>query len=505
MSKKEKKMNNLPQEDIQLNIPEDEIYTFKIDGLAAPHINKPYKNYTLKKVVFIAVIIVSIALSMYFSLMILQSDVFTFAESENGNYQFSKFSNPGYIEELHINYVMDIVYPGKAETTEASSEEIGQTEETTASEETGTEEEMTSSEDTSVSEEATSDEIAGEEEPTEQEDVLSEEEQSYLTEKESFLAMQADEVSKEQENAALNAVPKPYFEITEDKTKPVTHIKDYAFNCDGYIKVIYIGENVTQIDAKAFYSCWSLKAIFVDENNPNYCDIDGVLYNKDKTEVICYPCDHDQYLREKYNYPKELWQDVPLDKNKKPIIPEEVYNEIFEEYKTLVMTYTIPSTVSKVGEMCFNYANLATVYLPENLKEIDNLGFFEMPNMKDFYTYKTEIAVENTDYEAVKGLDCYISLPEGLERIGTDAFSYNKAMTYVYIPESVTYIGHHAFWETCYFEDGEIKGLPRINVAAPDKKTFKQTTKTGDQWVPVYNPNTLDTIPVEYGSERLSD
>ena len=39
MSKKEKK--NQVEEPVQLNIPEDEIWTYQVEGLAAPHINKP--------------------------------------------------------------------------------------------------------------------------------------------------------------------------------------------------------------------------------------------------------------------------------------------------------------------------------------------------------------------------------------------------------------------------------------------------------------------------------
>ena len=50
MSKKEKKI--IIEEPIHLDIPEDEIWTYKVDGLAAPHINKPYKHYGLKKVIF---------------------------------------------------------------------------------------------------------------------------------------------------------------------------------------------------------------------------------------------------------------------------------------------------------------------------------------------------------------------------------------------------------------------------------------------------------------------
>ena len=59
MSKKEKKAKGIAlQEDIQLNIPEDEIWTYQVDGLAAPHINKPYKHYNFKKAIFVIVIVI---------------------------------------------------------------------------------------------------------------------------------------------------------------------------------------------------------------------------------------------------------------------------------------------------------------------------------------------------------------------------------------------------------------------------------------------------------------
>ena len=50
MSKKEKKQNKTNDwgTDVQLDIPEDEIWTYQVPGLAAPHVNKPYKYYNLK-------------------------------------------------------------------------------------------------------------------------------------------------------------------------------------------------------------------------------------------------------------------------------------------------------------------------------------------------------------------------------------------------------------------------------------------------------------------------
>ncbi len=50
-----------------------------------------------------------------------------------------------------------------------------------------------------------------------------------------------------------------------------------------------IPDSVTEIEASAFYACTSLINIFVSDGNATYADIDGVLFNKDKTTLIQYP------------------------------------------------------------------------------------------------------------------------------------------------------------------------------------------------------------------------
>lgn len=387
MSKKEKKKVNDWQTEVQLDIPEDEIWTYQVPGLAAPHINKPYKYYNLKKTIFVIVIIVAVSLSMYFSVMALQNDTFEYTETEQG-IEFSKFSNTGYLYELDIDYVSDIEYiPG-------------------------------------------------------------------------------------------NNDPNTNFKVVKDKTKPITSVRQFTLNCDDKIRTIRIGEDVTFVDAKAFYSCWALQNIEVDENNPNYCDVDGVLYNKEKTAVLCYPCDHDEYLRQKYGYERELYKD-----------------EVTPEYERDIQTYVVPSTVEKLDEMCFNYANLRVIYLPEGLKRVETLAVFKLhervdqwgttPSLKNIYTYKSD-KVTSTHFTNEKALgEVYNSLPEGLEFIGSDAFSYNQALSYLYIPESVTYIGHHAFWDTVYKEDGELVGVTKINVAVSEEEF--NNLEIGDDWKPKYD------------------
>ena len=404
MSKKTKKKYDLDNEPIVLDIPEDEIWTYQIEGLAAPHINKPYKSATLKKIILSLVIIVAVSLSILFSLLALQKDTFTYTELDNGSYEFTSFSNTGFITEVDIDYYCEITY------------------------------------------------------------------------------------NKD------NPDPETNFTIVKDESKPITAVREYAFNCDEKVKVINIGASVTEIDAASFYSCWALQRIEVDENNPNYCDIDGVLYNKDKTEIICYPVDRDAYLCEKYGFTqyneKNEWDEL------------EPGEEGYEEYREKVLTYVLPSTVTKLGAFSMNYAYIAELYMPEGITRIETLALFKATKLENIYSYVSSEVITDTSYQSVGSLGTiYKSLPEGLTYIGSDALSYNQGLTYIYVPESVTYIGHHAFWDTVYKEDGELRGVTKIEVARSEADFA--AVETGDQWKPQYDYLLFKkSVDVVYGAER---
>lgn len=395
--KKEKQVVDHLSENVIIDVPDDEIWTYKIDGLPAPRINVKPKYYTLKKIIFVVTVIIAVSISMYFSFRAVKSEPFEFKALPSGNYQLYKFSNTGNIRELEIGYVTELKY-------------------------------------------------------------------------------------KEGDN---NPETNFYFE-TDEKTV-VTDIREFAFNCDEKLEVIKIGPNVTNIETLAFYTCKNLKEFIVDEKNPNYCDVDGVLYNKDMTEVICYPMNHAAYLREKYGYEKELWSE----------------DENYEQYKKDVLTYVLPSTVKVVKELSFNYCQIADLYLPEGLETVETLGFFKSDYLSNIYSYKSEKAVLDTAYTDDKALGVvYCSLPDGLQYIGSDAFSYNKKLNYMFIPSTVNHIGHHAFFDCVYKENGEIKGVAQMNVAA-DENAFKDVF-LGDDWKPKYNHNLFKKgIEIVYSAERL--
>jgi len=69
----------------------------------------------------------------------------------------------------------------------------------------------------------------------------------------------------------------------------MTTIDNKAFaGCVG-LKSVVIPPVVTNIDNKAFKGCTNLASISVDESNTVYKSIDGVLYNKQETELIQWP------------------------------------------------------------------------------------------------------------------------------------------------------------------------------------------------------------------------
>jgi hypothetical protein len=366
MSKKEKKTAN-PNEEIKLDIPADEIWTYHIEGLQAPSVGKPIKNAAAKKIGTVILLLIAIGLSIYFSVRAVHSDTYKF-EEYNGGWELIKFSNPGEQTEITVDFV------------------------------------------------------------------------------------------------------------DGDKSKPIKAIHEYAFNCDEKLLTVNIGKDVEKIDGKSIYSVWNLRNIHVDKDNKYFCDIDGVLYNKDKTEVICYPIDHDAYLREKAGYEEE----IPKDDEKRA--------DEYKIYREKIQTYTIPETVKKIGKLAFNYANLAVINLPEGLETVETMAFFKSWDLAEINTYG-----KNGSYR---------SLPEGIRYIGSDAFSYCQGMNYLYIPASVTYIGHHAFWDTVYKQDGELRGVSAINVAL-SKDEFKDKVDTGDQWAPKYDFNLFKkTVDINYGAVR---
>lgn len=400
-------LENAPE--YTLDIPEDEIWTYQIEGLQKPHVNQPFKNAGIKKVIVVITLLIAISAAIFLSVRAVHSDEFKYKQLEDGTYELVKYTNPGSVKEVTIDYVVD--------------KKTGE----------------------------------------------------------------------------------------KDTTKPITVINEYAFNCDEILNRINFGKDVKEIDGKSIYSCWWVQDVFVDDENPYYCDLNGVLYNKELTEIVYYPTDHDRTLRLQKGYAK-LDKDgvqhstlVDDDGNEMEELwgTTKKYNEAyFQNYNRETRTYVVPSTVTTIGELAFAYSNIVDLYIPEGVTRMENMAIFKNTVLVNLYSYKTDSKITDTTYKAMDSMtEIYPSLPEGLEFIGSDALYYCRGLAYLYIPSSVKEIKHHAFWDSCYKEDKEIKGIAYYDLGATEEEFAK--VKTGDQWKAQYDYMLFKkSVDVNYGAER---
>ena len=63
-----------------------------------------------------------------------------------------------------------------------------------------------------------------------------------------------------------------------------------AFWKCAFLTELAIPDSVTDIDPYAFTDCTALTDIQVSPGNSNFSSLDGVLFDKDRTRLIMYPC-----------------------------------------------------------------------------------------------------------------------------------------------------------------------------------------------------------------------
>ena len=182
----------------------------------------------------------------------------------------------------------------------------------------------------------------------------------------------------------------------------VTTIGDYAFKYCSNLTNVTLGKGLTQIGTRIFVGCNVLSEINVNEANKNYCSVDGVLYNKNKTVIVAYPSGK-------------------MDKE-----------------------FTIPDTVKEIGTYSFaGCNNLQTLYIPESVTTIGAYAFEDCYNLNIVFSSNEFTSIG--DYAFAGCTFTSFVIPEGVESIGNYAFAYCYSLEEIVIPDSVTAIGENAF------------------------------------------------------------
>lgn len=138
----------------------------------------------------------------------------------------------------------------------------------------------------------------------------------------------------------------------------VIDIEHRAFEACEELTQIIISQNLLSLTHKSrFYGCKHLSDIIVSKNNPVFTDIDGVLFNKEKTELIQYP---QGKINDNY------------------IVPDTVTRigaGAFYQSK-LLYNITLPEGIKFIGDYAFGECEqLTAIYLPQSLQYIGKCAF----------------------------------------------------------------------------------------------------------------------------------
>ena len=220
--------------------------------------------------------------------------------------------------------------------------------------------------------------------------------------------------------------------------KSVESINDDAFGSS--FESITVISNKVSLNYYTF-NCFNLKEIVINEDNPNYCSVDGVLYNKEKTKLIKCP-------RKK--------KSINI-LNTTQVIGKYAFSGCSE-----LSNIIIPNNVTNIEEAAFsNCEGLTAINIPNSIKTI---GFGAFDGCNKLLTIDIPNSVESIGGRAFRDCESLnkITIPNSVKTIGNNAFENCSGLLAINIPNSVDSIGEYAF-RNC-------ESLINITVSSNNKK-----------------------------------
>ena len=212
------------------------------------------------------------------------------------------------------------------------------------------------------------------------------------------------------------------------------------------ITEITIPSNVSTIENYAFtesnpnalsYENVTLVNINVDKNNKNYSSEDGVLYNKDKTQLLV----------------------IPEGKIGDYIVPASVKSYADGVFSNCInlSSITLNKNFTEIQPSMFEYCkNLQSIDIPNDVKNIGNEAFYECQNLTEIRLPESIESIGEWAFCGCVKLET-INLPDSLTIIDSYAFYRCESLKITRIPQNVTQIGG------CYaFSDCE--SIPEIDI-----------------------------------------
>ena len=237
--------------------------------------------------------------------------------------------------------------------------------------------------------------------------------------------------------------------------KSVESINDDAFGSS--FESITVISNKVSLNYYTF-NCFNLKEIVINEDNPNYCSVDGVLYNKEKTKLI--KCPRKKKSINILNTTQVIGKYAfsGCSELSNIIIPNNVTNieeAAFSNCEGLT-AINIPNSIKTIGFGAFDGCNkLLTIDIPNSVESIGGRAFRDCESLNKITIPNSVKTIGNDAFENCSGL-LAINIPNSVDSIGEYAFRNCESLNKITIPNSVKTIGNDAF-ENC-------SGLLAINI-----------------------------------------
>jgi hypothetical protein len=179
-------------------------------------------------------------------------------------------------------------------------------------------------------------------------------------------------------------------------------VGDLAFYATA-LERVYIPSGLESLGTNLFIFCNRLTAIDVSAENAYYSSLDGVLFNKEQTELLRYPSGRTD------------------------------------------ASYNMPASVARVGDMAFyDCAALESATLPEGLQDVGRASFYGCRALWNAAFPENLETIGNFAFSGCASL-ASVTLSENLRLIGESAFSSNESLQHIFIPADVENIGAQAF------------------------------------------------------------
>ena len=256
-----------------------------------------------------------------------------------------------------------------------------------------------------------------------------------------------DGITEVAQNAAVGSYLK---QLDLNQTKM---IGNNAFHSCSALENVKIGKNVEKIGQGAFTNCQFVKAFDVDDHNTKYKAIDSVLFTKDETNLLLYPCGKEG----DYTVPEGTikiedfaFSDVQnLERIKIAKSLTTISPSAFKGAKKLKeIDFQGTTNLETIGDHAFQNTKLENITIPASVKKLEGASFADIETLKEVH-FATGCQLEELSgnlFQNAKNLTKVVfDGTNNVKKINSDAFANCTSLAIFTVPKTVTYIAGGAF------------------------------------------------------------